>query len=183
MKVNEVENIISEINRIHYEFSEYVFQYLEKVNLKKNTEPNIEHILKYRLHLHECINDYLMKAEFTNNSFVYRVKTSESIIDKIERYDGKDDKYPLNKWMNDIFGIRIIVEDEQEQVILEMLEKWKSKYQLQRYYKRNKDGYKGIHLYFKNDNNMYYPWEMQVWTKSDLDSNITSHVEHKRRFV
>lgn len=183
MQLNEIENIISEINQIHLEFSEYVFEYLDSINLKKHSDADLEHVLKYRLHLHESINDYLMKASFIDSSFVYRVKTSESIIDKIGRFQRKEDSYPVNKWMNDIFGIRIIIEDEMVSEVLVNLECWKEAYSLQKFYERDKEGYKGIHLYFKNNSNFYYPWEMQIWKKSDVEGNIESHRKHKRNFI
>lgn len=36
--------------------------------------------------------------------YFYRVKTRESIDDKIERYASREDQYPVNNWLNDIFG-------------------------------------------------------------------------------
>ena len=60
---------------------------------------------------------------------------------------------------------------------------WQELYGLKNWYLRDKDGYVGIHIYFKNKSNFYYPWELQLWDKKDVDSNIASHIKYKRGFV
>ena len=87
--LEKVERFISEINRIHLEYSKDYFETgkVEKINLKHTfakvpTQP----ILSYRLNLHESINDYLMRANVKDIAYFYRVKTSESILDKIDRF-------------------------------------------------------------------------------------------------
>ncbi len=67
--------------------------------------------------------------------------------------------------------------------IKEGLEGWKNEYHLQSYYQREDRGYKGLHLYFKNGNNVYYPWEMQLWREQDVEENITNHRIYKRDFL
>ncbi|HEN3178698.1 TPA: GTP pyrophosphokinase, partial [Streptococcus agalactiae] len=47
----------------------------------------------------------------------------------------------------------------------------------------DKDNYTGIHVYFKNKSNHYYPWELQIWDEKDVDQNIESHKLFKRHFV
>lgn len=44
-------------------------------------------------------------------------------------------------------------------------------------------GYIGIHIYFKNSSNFYYPWELQVWDEKDAKANIENHMAYKRNFV
>ncbi len=70
--LEKVERLISEINRIHLEYSKDYFETgkVEKVNLKHTfakvpTQP----ILTYRLNLHESINDYLMRADVKNIAY------------------------------------------------------------------------------------------------------------------
>lgn len=58
--------------------------------------------MDYRLNLHESINDYLMKADLQDIAYVYRVKTSESILDKIDRFSECKEGYPVNSILNDI---------------------------------------------------------------------------------
>ncbi|MDU8924661.1 hypothetical protein RYD26_07020 [Pasteurellaceae bacterium LIM206] len=57
------------------------------------------------------------------------------------------------------------------------------KYGLKIWYLRNKDDYIGIHIYFKNSSNFYYPWELQVWDNKDAERNIQSHINYKRNFI
>ncbi|MGC4432412.1 GTP pyrophosphokinase, partial [Streptococcus suis] len=66
--------------------------------------------LAYRLHLHEAINDYLYKADVKDINFYYRVKTTESILDKIDYHRKRETTYPVNTILNDIFGARVILD-------------------------------------------------------------------------
>ncbi|MEC2463832.1 GTP pyrophosphokinase [Bacillus cereus] len=183
--VEKVEQFICEINKFHQEFSHDYFETGEvhKYNLSKTiTHVPVDHILDYRLNLHESINDYLMKS-ISPITFVYRVKTHESIMDKLERYERRDNKYPVNGWLNDIFGCRLILDMETIDLVESLLDEWKEKYNLKNWYKKDKEGYKAIHVYFKNQNNMYFPWELQIWDKKDIEQNIKSHRNQKRKFI
>ena len=107
-KISQVKQLIGEINRLHHHFSKDYFEQgkIEKINLSKTIRHvPVSHIYKYRLTLHESINDYLMTADIDIKYF-YRVKTRESIDDKIQRYSAREDQYPVNNWLNDIFGAR-----------------------------------------------------------------------------
>lgn len=73
----------------------------------------IQSIRAYRLNLHEAINDYLMRADVKDIAYFYRVKTSESILDKIERFKERREGYPVNSILNDIFGARMILTSEE----------------------------------------------------------------------
>ena len=77
--IEKVERLITEINRIHREYSKDYFETgkVEKINLKHTfSKVPTTAILSYRLNLHESINDYLMKADVQDIAYVYRVKTS-----------------------------------------------------------------------------------------------------------
>ena len=124
-----------------------------------------------------------MRADLDDIKYYYRVKTSESIEDKIKTFANHEDQYPVNNWMNDIFGCRIIRTKDEIHKIEEELDCWQDKYGLKNWYKRNKDGYKGIHVYFKNRCNFYFPWELQIWDEGDVEANIVAHQLHKRFFV
>ena len=115
--------------------------------------------------------------------YFYRVKTRESIDDKIKRFSSREDQYPVNNWMNDIFGARIIVNTEEIDAIMAFLDEWQELLGLKNWYLRNKEGYRGLHVYFKNKSNFYFPWELQIWDAKDMQSNIQSHEKFKRRFV
>lgn len=57
------------------------------------------------------------------------------------------------------------------------------KYGLKNWYLRDVDDYVGIHVYFKNASNFYYPWELQIWDENDALTNIKNHMLYKRNFV
>lgn len=182
----KVERLISEINKLHLAFSEDYFETgkIEKVNLKHTlSKVPIEHILSYRLNLHESINDYLFRAGLRDISYFYRVKTSESIINKIKRFEMRSEGYPVNSILNDIFGARVIVNSQDVAQIMQRLDNWKEQYGLKNWYLRDKQEYIGIHVYFKNTSNFYYPWELQIWDEKDAEHNIQSHMKYKRDFV
>ena len=64
--LEKIERLIDEINKVHLSFSKDYFETdeIEKVNLKHTlAKVPVEHILSYRLNLHESINDYLYRAD------------------------------------------------------------------------------------------------------------------------
>jgi ppGpp synthetase/RelA/SpoT-type nucleotidyltranferase len=183
--IDKVKQLISEINRLHRDFSTDYFQAgkIEKINLSRtiNHVPT-SHIYQYRLTLHESINDYLMQSDIELRYF-YRVKTSESIEDKIYRYASGEDQYPVNNWLNDIFGARIILNGHEIKLIIDLLDTWQNELNLKNWYLRNKQEYRGLHIYFKNKNNFYFPWELQIWDILDMEKNIQNHEKFKRNFI
>lgn len=184
--IEKVERLIAEINRIHDEYSKDYFETgkVKKINLSHTfSKVPTEHILSYRLNLHEAINDYLYRADTKDIHYYYRVKTTESILDKINRYTQRDTKYPVNNILNDIFGARIILNSDDITTVLDRLDYWKDQYELKNWYLRDTEGYVGIHIYFKNKSNFYYPWELQIWDEKDAEKNIESHRLYKRNFV
>jgi len=182
--IEKTKRLVGIINDVHLQYSQDYFETgkIEKINLSKTTVA-AEHILKYRLNLHESINDYLIAQNLDNITYYYRVKTSESILDKIKRYSQNEDKYPVNNWMNDIFGARMILCAEDLAEIQELLYGWQEEFGLKNWYFRDKDDYRGLHIYFKNKSNFYFPWELQLWDKNDVGRNIENHRLHKRGFV
>jgi hypothetical protein len=186
--IKDTKLLISEINNIHKVFSrEYFEQYKlsgDIINLSRTIKNvPIEYILKYRLNLHESINDYLMNANLDNITYWYRVKTGESILAKIERYSSNTDQFPVINWMNDIFGCRVILNTEEIDKVVENLDGWQEEFGLKNWYYRNKQGYKGYHVYFKNRDNHYFPWELQIWDEKEKEANIKSHRDYKRSFL
>ncbi len=184
-KINQVQQLVSEINRLHYDFSRDYFESgkIEKINLSRTiSNVPVPHIYRYRLTLHESINDYLMTADIDIKYF-YRVKTRESIDDKIERYTNREDQYPVNNWLNDIFGARIILNADDIDTVMSLLDDWQDELNLKNWYLRDKEGYRGLHVYFKNRSNFYFPWELQIWDKADMRSNIDNHEKFKRNFL
>ena len=115
--------------------------------------------------------------------FFYRVKTRESIDDKIDRYALQEDQYPVNNWLNDIFGARIVLTAEEIEQVMMCLDDWQEALGLKNWYFRDKEGYRGLHVYFKNRSNFYFPWELQIWDIADKNSNIRNHEMFKRSFL
>lgn len=184
--IEKVERLIAEINKLHFQYSMDYFETgkVEKVNLKHTfAKVPTEHVLRYRLNLHESINDYLMTSDTKDINFYYRVKTAESILDKIERFKERSEGYPVNSILNDIFGARMILTSAQLEQVMDSLDDWQETFGLKNWYLRDKDGYTGIHIYFKNKSNFYYPWELQLWDEKDVERNIVSHRLYKRDFV
>ncbi|ENV75945.1 hypothetical protein [Acinetobacter ursingii] len=68
--------------------------------------------------------------------YYYRVKTLESIDDKINRYSLNTDQYPVNNWLNDIFGARIILNTQEVEELSELLDGWQEKFGLKNWYFR-----------------------------------------------
>ena len=185
-RIEKVETLISKINQIHESHSKDYFETgkVEKINLSKTiARIPIKHIFNYRLNLHESINDYLMQADLDMIEFFYRVKTAEAIEDKINRYTSNEDQYPVNNWMNDIFGARMILSCNEMTDIQGMLDNWQDEFGLKNWYFRDKDDYRGLHVYFKNKSNFFFPWELQLWDENDVELNIKNHRLHKRNFV
>ncbi|MCL2197450.1 MAG: hypothetical protein FWB80_00855 [Defluviitaleaceae bacterium] len=182
--IEKTRQLIRVVNNVHLQYSQDYFETgkVQKINLSKTTVPT-EHILQYRLNLHESINDYLISQNLDNITFYYRVKTSESILDKIKRFSNNVDKYPVNNWMNDIFGARMILCKEDIGQVHEMLDDWQELFGLKNWYLRDKDDYRGLHIYFKNRSNFYFPWELQLWDENDVERNIQNHRLLKRGFV
>ena len=183
--IEQIKQLVSEINRLHRDFSSDYFETgrIEKINLSKTiAHVPAPHVYKYRLTLHECINDYLMTANIGIKYF-YRVKTRESIDDKIERFSSREDQYPVNNWLNDVFGARIVLSVDEIKVVMDLLDGWQDELSLKNWYLRNKEGYRGLHIYFKNRSNFYFPWELQIWDAADMQSNIRNHEKFKRNFM
>ncbi len=71
-----------------------------------------------------------MRADVKNIAYFYRVKTSESILDKIERFKERSEGYPVNSILNDIFGARMILTSEEIAEVMERLDDWQEQYGL-----------------------------------------------------
>jgi Region found in RelA / SpoT proteins len=184
-KFSQTKQLVNEINRLHGKFSNDYFDAgaIEKINLSRTIQHvSVPHVYKYRLTLHECINDYLMTAAIDIKYF-YRVKTRESIDDKISRFSNREDQYPVNNWLNDIFGARIVLSADEIARVMEFLDDWQQELSLKNWYMREKEGYRGLHIYFKNQSNFYFPWELQIWDVNDVQSNINNHEKFKRNFM
>ncbi len=96
------------------------------------------------------------------------------ILDKIERFKDREEGYSINSILNNIFGARMILTSEEIGQVLERLDDWREEYGLKNWYLRDKDEYVGIHVYFKNESNFYYPWEGMIKMRKRILLAISS---------
>ena len=163
-----------------------------QINLKKKLVINaredaeiLNSIWKYR----SIINDELIsimfdlhRIEYEKSSVTSRVKAQNSIEFKLENYvtNHEGGRIPLKKCLNDLLGIRIVMEEEF------------SYQEVKEYIEENFHGYKCIdsskrtyiatHIYFENGNT-FFPWELQIWMKKDEKNNFNSHKIYKQDYT
>lgn len=118
----------------------------------------------------------------------YRIKTNDSIADKIRRYifnPKLQGNAPVNKCLNDLCGVRVIARCSiPPQDVIEYVVRFHPELKITDSTK-TQDGnviYIATHIYFRKDNRTY-PWELQVWSADDAELNLKSHREHKERYT
>lgn len=115
-----------------------------------------------------------------------RVKSPESIIEKLNRMNERDNgNFPINKCLNDILGYRIIDNNYNNNIngIIKLIERFKEEKFRIKPVDRNLDSYKAYHIYFRGGSNMHFPIELQLWDKKDELSNRESHKKHKQSYI
>lgn len=186
----DIVHIITDINKLHYSFSVGLSGLLN-FNLKKSVGSVVVNNSINR-DFQELINSYkaelnskIVKISDIQNKFIgirYRIKQAESISEKLLYYIGEEHecgKIPLNKCLNDFLGFRILVDDLCS--VYHTLKNDDRVTVITKMYLRNDGNYKGVHLYFKNKNNKYFPWELQIWEIKHSALNEKSHKEHKQK--
>lgn len=162
------------------------------LNMKKSRVENIyndEELLQYVFNYRTFINEHTINItddiQGLNliNTVNTRVKASNSIQDKIEKYENKKEsgKIPIKKCLNDIFGLRIILT---KSISYDEIYKYiKENYKKLKCIKSFRGEYKAIHVYFGNDDNEKFQWELQIWNKEDEHTNLESHAKHKQEYT
>lgn len=198
MKALEViEKAIKEINDIHRSISEDHFELKNNTfNLKSflvkdciSSEEISPEFLEYINEYHNKLNLVIaysdFEYEYDDSDARIRVKQKESIQNKLLAYylTKNGGKIPVQKCLNDMLGFRLVFSDFDPDSVAfkEMMANLKSELSLMKWYSRDKEGYKGTHIYFKNGDNIYFPWELQIWNKADSKSNEDAHDEHKAK--
>lgn len=188
-------NLIDCIKLAHDKHNRDIFRdkSFKKINLKRKTIKDLyceELIIKssYR----NYINTYLKNANllireidkycYKNNILSQsRIKTMQSIYDKvIRKIENSDGTYPINKYLNDLVGFRVI--DYDIDYKLEKLKRYlksKNRFNIKVH---NKSTYIGYHLYYKGYDNFCFPIELQVWDFKDFKSNMESHAIYKSSY-
>lgn len=194
--LEELYKLINFIQKEYLEFNEKWKEsnYYYKINLRKNEVCDLlndEEMLNIIFNYREFINannvQLVMDFQKFNSNYSKistRVKAKNSIENKITIYtkgsEHGDGKIQINKCLNDLFGIRIVMEYEFKfEEILDFMEK--NYYNLKCRDSSNR-GYKAVHIYFKQDN-FNFPWELQIWNKKDEMNNIISHEKYKQDYV
>ena len=49
--------------------------------------------------------------------------------------------------------------------------------------KSEKEEYTAIHIYFGNNDNKKFQWELQLWDKKHEQTNLKSHAKHKQDYT
>ena len=144
-------------------------------------------ILAYRNYINDNIIDFTIKLQtenFKGCKINTRVKTQNSIEFKTKNYfeNHENGEIPINKCFNDLFGIRIILEQniDHKQIQTFIKEKYKNLKCINS--SKKKGNYKATHVYF-SINNYTFPWELQIWNKVDEENNLKSHEMYKQEYV
>lgn len=144
---------------------------LDAISYESKLGKNLKNTLRKveREVLMEELNDYrlfLKKRRRLLDKYTYRIKSLQSINLKYDRY------YPakeIGTCFNDILGIRIIVFDYDIDLSDENI-----RHVDMSNGKKNDDGYRGYHIYYKKSN-FHYPIEVQFFTEKDYIFNMWLH--------
>lgn len=167
-------------------------QEYEKINLKRTLVSEIEsdndiykNIFRYMHLLSGNSADVIISVCNTDPSKISaRIKTKNSIMYKIMNYQTEWHEYgkiPINKCLNDLFGVRVILDSA---VTFAQVNSFiKQEYgDLYRCVDSSKLDYIATHIYFKKDN-FSFPWELQIWNECNRESNIASHARYKQGYT
>lgn len=198
--IDKIVAFINDIGERHCSFSDQFFSRYPSYNLKKTRVDTILKDSSYDQKFMDLIDNYIdeltfwfsfLDFEFESSILEtrFRGKNKESALNKLfhYRFERSQSSIPIQKCLNDLLGFRIIIDAEFDyQALLADIETSEDlSVTLFRSYARIDENYQAIHLYVKSDNNSYFPWEIQIWRKSDEVSNEQSHRDHeeKRRYT
>ena len=143
------------------------------------------HVFSYRQFINDNTSevvDVIQNQKFTN-AVNTRVKALNSIQYKIQNYEHnhEDGKIALKKCLNDIYGIRIIFEEDMNyNEVKNYIEKYYPKLKC---IESIRGEYHAIHVYFGNDDNYKFQWELQIWDKRHEKINLESHAKYKQEYT
>lgn len=144
---------------------------LDAISYETKLDKNLKNTLRKvdKEVLMEELNDYRLfvkKRRRLLDDYTYRIKSLQSIKLKYDRY------YPskeIGSCFNDILGIRAIVLNYNIDLSDDKL-----KHVDMTNGKKNDDGYRGYHIYYKKSN-YHYPIEVQFFTERDYIFNMWLH--------
>lgn len=162
-----------------------------KINLKRRLVTDLEHhdeiyelIWSYRKFLMsrcQMFMGLLSELSVQDMHISCRTKQQNSVVYKVHNYiqNHAGGKVPINKCLNDLFGIRIILHKslENREIIRYINQRWPNL----KCRDSSKDGYVAVHVYFHEDN-YCFPWELQIWTQAMELGNLESHRRYKQDY-
>lgn len=190
---DELKSVIDSIQMLYEQITKlWVKQEDTRINLKRTLVSEIEtdndiykKVFRYVHLLSSHSADMILSVCGTEpNKVSARIKTKNSIAYKIKNYRTEVHGYgkiPINKCLNDLFGVRIILASAVtfEQIDSFIKRAYGDKY---KYIDSSKLDYKAVHLYFKKDN-FSFPWELQIWSECNKEANIRSHARYKQGYT
>ena len=190
---DELKDLIDYIQSVYTEITaEWLQETPTKTNLKNALVADIDadgiiykSIMEYVQLLNEKSADITLPlSSVCSCKVTARVKAQNSIEFKIQNYKTERHEFgkiPINKCINDLFGIRIFLREPLtfDEVYSFIEDTYPNRY---RCIDSSKFDYKAVHLYFK-ENNQSFPWELQIWNMCDMDSNFSSHKKYKQEYT
>ena len=145
----------------------------------------LNYIFNYRNFINDkfsYIFNELQQIGFLGN-VTSRVKALNSIQYKIENYklNHENGKIPLKKCLNDLLGFRIVLLNDIDYNSVKSY--IKDIFPSLKCIKSTKKEYDAVHIYFGNENNKKFQWELQLWNKSKEKTNLKSHAEYKQDYT
>ena len=191
---DDLQNLIKYLRDKHIDITnEWLNEYSYSINYKKKLVTHIDvdgdiynSVIDYVKFLTQKTPGIVLQlSDVCSNKVSARVKALNSIEYKIQNYKTSGHafgKIPINKCLNDLFGIRIILEDYIDYG--EIVEYLKKEYLYSKYkcINSSKGNYKAAHFYFI-EGSKSFPWELQIWNKCDVESNLASHKQHKQEYT
>ena len=193
--MDDLEKLIDKIEK-NYSKITYKWEQNDKyvhINMKRKKVVDLlvdENLLSIILNYRDFINDISTELESTIHELNVvseincRIKTLNSIQFKIENYieNHEDGKISINKCLNDIFGVRIILKEE---LSFEEIDDFlKKRFNSIKCINSNKgDTYFATHVYFGKSSNSEFQWELQIWGLKNKESNLKSHARYKQEYT
>lgn len=164
----------------------------EKLNMKKlqvrdvyYDEKLLSYIFTYRDFLSDRFSAIMNELENLNINYEVngRIKSLNSIQYKIKNYktNHENGKILIKKCLNDLLGFRIIFNCDIDYNSVNNYVN--ANFPKLKCIKSERESYKAIHIYFGNDNNKNFQWELQLWDKQHEKSNLKSHAKYKQAYI
>ncbi len=192
----EIIRLINYIGEKHQEFSTKFYLTHKPINLKRVTVYKVMDGNSYDdvfislldAYIEELVTAQILYVFQTDHPLIetrFRGKNRESTLNKLYhyRFSKEDSNIPIQKTLNDLLGFRILLakDVDYDQLLEEIEQTSLLEVKIFRAYVRRDKDYNAIHLYLKSNNNQFFPWELQIWMKSDEKSNEESHRAHKEK--